>query len=289
MASEHTLYLVATPIGHLDDIGHRAVAVLREVDVIYAEDTRHSARLLKAHGIDTPLQALHEHNEEARAGAIAQQIAERGDAALISDAGTPLISDPGYRLVGACVEAGVRVSPVPGPCALVAALSASGLPTDRFTYAGFPPAKGASRRDWFAGLSRIPHTLVLYESPHRIVDALEQLQACCGAQRLAVIARELTKRFETVLRGSLAELLERLQLDADQRRGEFVVIVGAEHEKGAPGLESANITVPVDTLVAALAPHLPPKTAARIVADVTQLPKRDVYARVLALRADTDD
>ncbi len=284
MASEHTLYLVATPIGHLDDIGLRAIDVLRQVDVIYAEDTRHSARLLKAHGIDTPLQALHEHNEAARAEAIAQRVLELGDAALISDAGTPLISDPGYRLVGACVSAGVRVSPVPGPSALLAALSGSGLPTDRFTYAGFAPARGAARSDWFEQMSALPHTLVMYESPHRIVDAVEQLQRCCGPERQAVIARELTKRFETFLRGGLHELLLSLLGDADQRRGEFVLVLGAAPK--SDGGSSAPLSV--DTLVSAIAPHLPPGKAASVVAELAKVPKREAYAKVLALRSDSD-
>jgi 16S rRNA (cytidine1402-2'-O)-methyltransferase len=285
MASEHTLYLVATPIGHLDDIGLRAISVLRKVDVIYAEDTRHSARLLKAHGIETPLQALHEHNEADRAEAIAARVRDSGDAALISDAGTPLISDPGYRLVGACINAGVKVSPVPGPCALVAALSASGLPTDRFTYAGFPPSRGAARSGWFEQMSRLGHTLVLYESPHRIVDTLERLVQCCGSERPAVVARELTKRFETLLRGSLGELLTRITNDPDQRRGEFVLVVGAASDSDGSSDEVAGVSI--TELVGAIAPHLPPGKAASIIADLAKVPKREAYAKVLALRPDS--
>lgn len=282
MTREHTLYLVATPIGHLDDFSARAVATLRDVTVIYAEDTRHSARLLQAHQISTPVQALHEHNEAARAAAIAKRILEQGSAALISDAGTPLISDPGYRLVNACVSAGVRVSPIPGPCALIAALSGSGLPTDRFSYRGFPPAKGAARRDWFHELAAVTSTLVFYESPHRVLDALQQIADCCGTERTIVVARELTKRFETFLRGSVAEVLQRMEADRDQQRGEFVLVVsGAE-----PKADSNRIDVSVDELIRALEPHLPPKAVARALADLTTMTRREAYAQVLRSRGD---
>ena len=280
MASEHTLYLVATPIGHLDDLSLRAVATLRRVDRIYAEDTRHSVGLLKAHGIDTPLFPLHEHNESERAEAVAREIRDGGDAALISDAGTPLISDPGYRLVNACIEQGVCVSPVPGACALIAALSASGLPTDRFAYAGFPPSRGAARTDWFASVASTDRTLVFYESPHRILDALEQLRQHCGPDRPLVLARELTKRFETILRGTTAQLEQRVLQDSNQQRGEFVVVLGA----AVVEIDPERVSVSLEQLVTALAPHLPPKALSRVVAEFTGMPRRDAYSRVLSLR-----
>lgn len=279
MASEHTLYLVATPIGHLDDLSARAIATLKAVDVIYAEDTRHSRRLMQAHQIITPLQSLHEHNEAAQAASIAGRILENGSAALISDAGTPLISDPGYRLVNACVSAGVKVSPVPGACALIAALSASGLPTDSFSYLGFPPAKGAARQAWFERAALSGHTVVFYESPHRIVDAVQQLSAALEPERPLVVCRELTKRFETFLRGNVSEVLERLTSDPDQQRGEFVLVLGAQGRRG----EEVRVDASIDDLIQALVPHLPPKTVARVVAELSELKRRDVYARVLAL------
>lgn len=273
---------MATPIGHLDDLSLRAISTLREVARIYAEDTRHSARLLKAHSIDTPVFALHEHNEAERADAIAREIASGGDAALISDAGTPLISDPGYRLVNACVEHQVRVSPVPGACALIAALCASGLPTDRFSYVGFPPSRGKARSDWFAEIANSAQTTIFYESPHRILDALDQLVLCCGPDRSMVLARELTKRFETLLRGTSSELRQRVSNDADQQRGEFAVVLSAAvHE-----IDEQRVSVDISELASCLMPHLPPKTVARVLADLAGLPRRDAYARVLALRED---
>ena len=281
MSIQNTLYLVATPIGHRDDLSARAVEVLRGASVIFAEDTRHSAALLRGHGVRAPLEALHEHNEAERATRIAARLAERGagDAALVSDAGTPLVSDPGYRLVRACIEAGVRVSTVPGPCALVAALSVSGLPTDRFEFVGFPPAKGAARREWLGALAGRAHTLVLYESPHRIEASLADLVGAFGADRPVALARELTKRFETVLRGRAAEVLERVRGDPDQRRGELVVVIG-----GAPApRDGAADAAGLDRLARALSPHLPPKTVAKVAAELLGANRREAYARVVAL------
>ena len=283
MSVQNTLYLVATPIGHRDDIGLRAIEVLRGVSRILAEDTRHSLPLLRHHGIDVRVEALHEHNESERAAGIATALAAgEGDAALISDAGTPLVSDPGYRLVRACIEAGVRVSPVPGASALIAALSVSGLPTDRFEFAGFPPARGGARREWLGALAARPHTLVLYESPHRIVDALRDVVAVFGTDRPVALARELTKRFETVLRGGATEVLERVRADPNQRRGEFVVVIG-----GAPtrteGETGAAARVELDDLIVTLSPHLPPKTVAKVAAELLGANRRAAYARVVEL------
>ncbi len=283
MAFQNTLYLVATPIGHRDDLSLRAIEVLRGAARIYAEDTRHSLPLLRHHGIGTPVEALHEHNEAARAELLAARLVEHeGDVALISDAGTPLVSDPGYRLVRACIEAGVRVSPVPGPSALLAALSVSGLPTDRFEFAGFPPSKGGARRRWMEALAAREHTLVLYESPHRIVDALADVAAVFGEARPVAVARELTKRFETVLRGTATEVHARVASDADQRRGEFVVVIGgalarAEGAGGTSGVE-------LDRLIEVLAPLLPPKAVAKAAAELLDVNRREAYARAMALK-----
>lgn len=278
MASEHTLYLVATPIGHRDDLSRRAIDTLREVTRIYAEDTRHSAPLMRHHGIDTPLVSLHEHNEASVAADIARRVLDEGDAALISDAGTPLISDPGYRLVRECLAIGVRVSPIPGACALTAALSVSGLPTDRFEFAGFPPARPAARRTWLAPLAARPHTLVLYESPHRIADSLGDIVEVFGADRPVALARELTKRFETVLHGAASDVLELIVRDANQRRGEFVIVLGGI--EAAPSADEAAL----DRTLREIVPHVPPKTAAKIAAALCGVDKRIAYTRVLALK-----
>ncbi|HHJ14634.1 MAG TPA: 16S rRNA (cytidine(1402)-2'-O)-methyltransferase, partial [Gammaproteobacteria bacterium] len=220
------LYVVATPIGNLGDMSTRAIEVLRQVVLIAAEDTRHSAGLLAHFGIDTPMQALHEHNEREQAPRLVQRMVEEGlELALISDAGTPLVSDPGYRLVRLARAAGVSVVPVPGPSALIAALSASGLPTDRFVFEGFLPPKAAARRARLEKLLTEPRTLIFYESSHRILDSLRDMAAVLGASRHAVLARELTKQFETILDDSLEALAGRVETDADQRRGELVVLV----------------------------------------------------------------
>ena len=290
MSGQNTLYLVATPIGHRDDLTLRAIAVLGAVAVVYAEDTRHTLPLLRGHGVDARVEALHEHNEADRAEIIAAGLAAgQGDAALVSDAGTPLVSDPGYRLVRACIEAGVRVSPVPGPSALLAALSVSGLPTDRFEFVGFPPSRPGARRRWLDALAGREHTLVLYESPHRIVEALDDVADAFGRDRPVAVARELTKRFETVLRGTAAEVAERVRSDPDQRRGELVVVVGGAPTRPAgEGGEGATGAVELDRLIAVLAPHLPPKTVAKLAAELLGANRREAYARVVALGGGTD-
>lgn len=285
MSGEHTLYVVATPIGNRDDIGLRAIATLRSVSCIFAEDTRHSAPLLRHHGIDTPLIPLHEHNEREQAERIAERIRTTGDAALISDAGTPAISDPGYRLVRACIEADVRVQAVPGASAVLAALVVSGLPTDRFEFVGFAPSREGARRRWLGELVERQHTLVLYESPHRIVDALQDVADLFGADRPVAVARELTKRFETVLRGSAAKVLTRIRDDADQRRGEFVVLIGAAAAPAVAAEQTADdavLPIGLDRLIATLSKELPPRRASTLIAELSGLPRRDVYARVVA-------
>lgn len=228
--SKGALYVVATPIGNLDDLSKRAMDTLAQADLIAAEDTRHSVRLLDHIGVRVPLVSLHEHNETSRIERIKQALDAGQRVALISDAGTPLISDPGYRLVQALREADYTVIPIPGPSALITALSAAGLPTERFLFEGFLPAKGAGRRQRLSDVVELPVTLVLYESPHRIRQLLEDVETVFGERHL-VVARELTKTFETFLQGTARSLLERMAEDADQMRGEFVVMMAPAPEK----------------------------------------------------------
>ena len=266
-----TLHVVATPIGNLGDLSPRALDTLRRVDAICAEDTRHTRQLLAHFGLERPLVALHEHNEgDAVAPLVSRLLA--GDAlALVSDAGTPLVSDPGFRLVRAARAAGVRVSPVPGPSALVAALSVAGLPSDRFVFEGFLPAKAKARRDRLQALAGEPRTLLFYESAHRIGDALDDMAQAFGDARPAVLARELTKLFETVLDGPLADLARRVREDPNQRKGEFVLLV-----QGAP--EDADARVAEGRRVyAALCAHLPPSTAAKLAAELSGAPRKALY------------
>ena len=265
------LQVVATPIGNLGDLSPRAQDVLRGVDAICAEDTRHTRQLLGHFGIERPLIALHEHNEDG----LAMRLVERlrgGDAlALVSDAGTPLVSDPGFRLVRAARAAGVRVSPVPGPSALVAALSVAGLPSDRFVFEGFLPAKAGARRERLQALVAEPRTLLFYESSHRIEDMLADAAQVFGAGRPAVVARELTKLFETVLDGPLEALAARVAADADQRKGEFVVLVeGAGDDADACLAEGQRV-------YAVLAREMKPSLAAKLAADITGAPRKALY------------
>lgn len=273
-ATAGTLFVVATPIGNLGDIGPRALDTLRGVAAICAEDTRRSGQLLAHFGIATPLLALHEHNEDAIAQRIVARLQAGESLALVSDAGTPLVSDPGFRLVRAARAAGIRVSPVPGASALIAALSAAGLPSDRFVFEGFLPAKASARRERLAQLAGEPRTLIFYESSHRIEDALDDAVAAFGADRPAVLARELTKLFETVLDGSLADLRARVGADADQRKGEFVLLVqGAGEDADARIAEGRR-------LYAKLSEHLPPSTAAKLAADLSGAPRKALYGSV---------
>ncbi len=265
------LHVVATPIGNLGDLSPRAQEVLRSVDAICAEDTRRSGQLLAHFGIERPLLALHEHNEAALAERIVARLQAGQSLALVSDAGTPLVSDPGYRLVRAARSAGVRVSPVPGPCAAIAGLSVAGLASDRFVFEGFLPAKGATRRDRLAALAGEARTLVFYESSHRIVESLADLGAVFGNTRPAALARELTKLFETVLDGTLASLHARLSQDADQRRGEFVLVVQGAPEDGDAQLAEGR------RVYALLSDHLPPSSAARLAAEITGASRKQLY------------
>ena len=266
-----TLHVVATPIGNLGDISARALEPLRSVAAICAEDTRRSGQLLAHFGIATPLLALHEHNEEAIAERVVARLLSGESLALVSDAGTPLVSDPGFRLVRAAREAGIRVSPVPGASALVAALSVAGLPSDRFVFEGFLPARVGARRERLQALAGEPRTLIFYESSHRIEDSLADMARAFGDGRPAVLARELTKLFETVLDGSLGELRGRVEAEPDQRRGEFVVLVqGAGEDADARVTEGRR-------LYATLKLHLPPSTAARLAAELSGAPRKTLY------------
>lgn len=265
------LHVVATPIGNRGDLSPRAQEVLGDVAAICAEDTRHTRQLLSHHGIDRPLLALHEHNEGAMADSLVVRLLAGESLALVSDAGTPLVSDPGFRLVRAARAAGVRVSPVPGACAFVAALSVAGLPSDRFVFEGFLPAKAAARRERLAQLASESRTVIFYESSHRIAASLADAVEAMGAARPAVLARELTKLFETVLDGSLSDLHARVVADPNQRKGEFVLLVaGVGDDAGAKLIEGRR-------LYAKLSEHLPPSTAAKLAAELSGAPRKALY------------
>jgi 16S rRNA (cytidine1402-2'-O)-methyltransferase len=272
------LYIVATPIGNLGDISARALEVLQKVDQIAAEDTRHSAALMRHFAINTPMFALHEHNERQKAQAVLERLQQGQSLALISDAGTPLISDPGYFLVREAHRAGIKVVPVPGPCALITALSASGLATDHFCFEGFLPAKSGARRKALEALAQESRTLAFYESPHRIEESLADMAAVLGAQRPATLARELTKTFETIRHATLGELAEWVATDPNQRRGEFVLLVeGAVKDKGGEGPDAEACRI-ADILVA----ELPLKQAAALAATISGEKKNALYKYLLA-------
>jgi len=284
--SAASLYIVATPIGNLQDISLRAIEVLRQVDLIAAEDTRHSAKLLKHYGITSPLMALHEHNEQARIEHCLQNLKEGRSLALITDAGTPLISDPGFQLVRAARQAGLTVSPVPGPSAITAALSCAGLPSDSFIFAGFLPAKQAGRLKKLESFSGEIRTMIFYEAPHRIVDTLHDMQTVFSPQRRAVLAREMTKAHETFLADTLENLLERLSQDANQQRGEMVLLLeGDSEEKSAPMKE---VTVQPDWLMKILLEELPLKQASALAAKISGLKKNSLYQIGLQLKESND-
>ncbi|HWX65280.1 MAG TPA: 16S rRNA (cytidine(1402)-2'-O)-methyltransferase [Rhodanobacter sp.] len=265
------LWVVATPIGHRDDLSARAIETLRAVAVIAAEDTRHSRPLLIHHNIDTPLIALHEHNERDAVDAIVRRMAGGDSVALISDAGTPLISDPGFRLVRAARAAGIRCIPVPGACAAIAALSVAGLPSDRFVFEGFLPPKAAARRSRLQELAGDPRTVIFYESSHRVAESLADMRDVFGATREAVLARELTKMFETVLGEPLAELAARVAADPDQQRGECVLLVAGRGEEVDAKLAEGQ------RIFAILREELPPAKAAKMAAAITGAPRKLLY------------
>ena len=271
------LYVVATPIGNLDDISRRALETLAAVDLIAAEDTRHSGRLLAHYGITTRLWAVHEHNETRQIPRLLARLAAGEQVALISDAGTPLISDPGYPLVRAARAAGYRVVPIPGPNAALCALSAAGLPSDRFLFLGFPPRTRARRLEWLAGLAEEPGTLIFHESGHRLPDTLQDLGEILGATRRALLARELTKRFETFLEATLEHLAAILEAQPEQRKGEMVLLV--EGDRGAPGAAAEEARAWRTLCI--LARELPLSQAAALAAEITGIPKNRLYKRAL--------
>lgn len=268
-----SLYVVATPIGNLDDMSVRALKVLREVALIAAEDTRHSARLMQHFGISTPLAACHEHNERDEGSRFITRLLAGDDIALISDAGTPLISDPGYHLVRQARAAGVPIVPVPGACALIAALSAAGLPSDRFIFEGFLPAKAVGRRAKLELVKEEPRTLIYYEAPHRILECLQDMELVFGADRHALLAREITKTFETLKGLPLGELRAFVEADSNQQRGECVVLVAGwtqPEDEDVIGAEARRI---LDLLLE----EMPLKRAAALAAEITGVRKNLLY------------
>lgn len=271
-----TLYVVATPIGNRADITQRALQVLADVAQVLAEDTRHSGALLRSLGIATPLLSLHEHNEQSQIDGVLARLRSGHDLALISDAGTPLISDPGYRVVRAAREAGIAVVPVPGASALITALSVAGLPTDRFVFEGFLPAKPAARRAHLQSLLDEPRTLIFYEASHRIAECLADFAELFGGARAAVVARELTKTFEQVQSGSLTELNAWLAADPNRQRGEFVLLVA-----GAPASDESEIGAETRRVLDILLRELPVKQAAALAAEITGARKNALYQLAL--------
>jgi 16S rRNA (cytidine1402-2'-O)-methyltransferase len=270
-----TLYVVATPIGNLADLTPRAREVLASVALIAAEDTRHTRQLLQSCGIATALTSLHEHNEAHKSAELVARLARGESIALVSDADTPLVSDPGFDLVAAARGAGIAVVAIPGACAAIAALSVAGLPTDRFVFEGFLPAKSAARSERLEQLAREQRTLIFYEAPHRLVEVLSDLARIFGAERRASISRELTKRFETTYSGTLAQLNEAAERDSDMTRGEIVIVVS-----GAPST-SATLELDSDALLRALLEDLSPSQAAKVAAHVTGRKRSDLYEAAL--------
>lgn len=271
------LYVVATPIGNLGDLTERARQVLSQAAVIAAEDTRHTGRLLQHFGVAAPLLSLHDYNEARRADDILRRLAQGADVALVSDAGTPLISDPGYAVTHAAIAAGYQVVPIPGACAAIAALAASGLPTDRFAFEGFLPAKTGARRDHLGELQSESRTLIFYEAPHRLAVTLKDMAEQFGDVRQAVVARELTKQYESFYRGALSELAERAARDADMTRGEIVIVVAG----AAP--ENLSSSFDLTRLLRALLEELPASQAAKIAARATGEKRAAVYELALRL------
>ena len=272
------LFIVATPIGNLEDMTPRARQTLAEVDLIAAEDTRHTGRLLSHFGVKSRLLALHDLNEEQVVSKLVAALRSGQSIALVSDAGTPLVSDPGYRLVQAAHASGIAVSPIPGPSAVTAALSVAGLPTDRFCFEGFLPAKKAARRSALKTLGRETRTLVFYESVHRIADVLADLCDAFGRERAAFVGRELTKMHEQCVQDTLGSLRDKIADGSIVGKGEFVIVVAGGHELAESSLE-------IDRLLQALAAHLSARDAARVAAEATGLKRNDLYKRLLSIRS----
>ena len=273
------LYVVATPIGNLKDVTYRAVEVLSQVDHIAAEDTRHSARLLKHYQIHTPCFALHEHNERQIAHSIIEKIQQGESWALISDAGTPVISDPGYFLIKEARDQGVKVVPIPGPNAAITALSASGMPSDRFVFEGFLPAKTVARQNHLRDLVAESRTLVFYESPHRLLASLQDMIDVLGGERQAVFARELTKTYETIRQGSLERIQQWIMSDSQQLKGEMVFIVAGAATSQMAGRDQADLVLGV------LLEELPVSQAAQLASKITGVKKNELYQKALAMKS----
>lgn len=271
------LFVVATPIGHLDDMTYRAIEVLKSVAVVAAEDTRQSAQLLKHYNISTSLTACHDHNESNKINILIERLKNGEDIALVSDAGTPLISDPGFKLVRAAQENNIRVIPVPGACAAIAALSAVGLPSDRFSFEGFLPSKQSQRLLQLEKLKHETQTLIIYEAPHRILDCVKDMVDVFGAERPVGFAREITKTFETIKKMTLAELLHFIESDHHQQKGEIVLVIG-----GAPQEHDVK-QEKLDQLLIRLLEDLSVKAASQLVADLTGVKKKVAYQRALEL------
>jgi len=280
-----TLYIVATPIGHRHDISFRAVEILKTVDVIAAEDTRHSLQLLRVHGVHTPLKALHAFNEHKHVSFFIEKLQQGANVALISDAGTPLIQDPGYVLIQHAIAADIPVSPIPGPCAAIAALCVSGAPTHRFTFIGFLPTQKKARQTELQHLSQHPYTLIFYEAPHRILQFLEELDQHFGKKRMISVGRELTKIHESVYHGTPNELLQHFVQHTKQQQGEFVVVVfpaatvGAQHDE-----EANNENETIDAILKPLLKTRALSDAVKITVEITALNKNAIYNRALYLR-----
>jgi 16S rRNA (cytidine1402-2'-O)-methyltransferase len=275
-----TLYIIATPIGNLEDMTYRAVRILGEVDLVAAEDTRHSLKLLNHFNISKPLTSYFDHNQQFKGERILNALRQGKSVALISDAGTPCISDPGYNLVRDAVAEGIAVVPIPGPCAAIAALSASGLPSDSFTFAGFPPGRQGKRRTFLADMAQLPGTLVLYEAPHRLEDTLRDIREVLG-DRQVVVARELSKIYEEFIRGSVAEVMA--AVSRGQVRGEIVILI-------APGEAVQEQTEALDTPLQRLLDEegLSVKDAARKAALITGASRNEAYSEALRLRNEVE-
>jgi len=271
-----TLYIVSTPIGNLDDISRRAIAVLGEVDWVAAEDTRHSQRMLEQLGIRCRLISCHDHNESARSEELVARMQSGEQGALISDAGTPLVSDPGYRLVRACHQAGVRVVPIPGASALLAALAAAGQPSDRFLFEGFVPAKGAPRQQAIERLAKLSVTSIIYEAPHRVLSFLEALKPLVEKDREISLCRELTKQFETIRLGTVTDICDWVASDRNQQRGELVLVL-------SPAAQTADWSDQDQALAKSLLAELPVSRVAKIMAAHTGLKRQAVYALLEAM------
>ena len=283
MSIAGTLYLVATPIGNLEDITFRAIRILKEADLIAAEDTRHTGKLLHHFQIETPQLSYHEHNAQSRIPQLIEKLQAGQTIALVSDAGMPGISDPGYELVCACAEAGIIVSPIPGPAAVVSAIAASALPSDRFTFEGFLPAKGKARTERLTQLATESRTMVLYESPHRLLKTLADLQTHLGGDRRITVARELTKRYEEFWRGPVDEAIE--HFTKTEPRGEFTVAIAGQTTSPKPWSEE-ELRQHLNTL---MAQGLSPSKASRQLAEQTGLPKRDIYQLSLQIQPSEQD